>query len=576
MSIAGIFAYRYRQNSLLTHQCKQNLMLIGLAMHEYHSRYGCFPPRYTVDEDGQPLHSWRALLLPFLGEHYAHKRIDFSLPWDDPENLRTYDSPISVYQCPACKHTGTSCSYIAVAGSAASLTSGSGAPLYKFQGQPIMILESKSGIAHWASTEDLDLDQTAVLNQALPSKANSPHLYGLHGVSSGGGVEFLENGLSTASLLSKVQPVNPAFSRAKILSEFQKRGGPYRILNFSKPQDPPQIVEVEGESIDLSQLSLRKLESMFNIAVGAKDMALARSVAAYKCKLDQSGWIGLAEAAFQTEDFDGACYWLQEGLMTDGLSSARYSRLSPLMFRLPKFGEFEKFPAFMDAIRDYWIATEPGTERVFKPSNLASDTAHPLLILLHPAFSNQEFFDSEFCQGIAEKFQCTVVTCDGTERVGPTSFVWTEDYGSTFRGDVKRIAKVVSKLIADNKIKQPSQQILAGTFGGGFTATMVSRLEPNTYAGAVAICPNIAVAGSMTKFSIKSKEASQKQRYSLWYSAKQRGMGEFISKDILKNIPEVATDFSSEQVEFARQSTISPQLAERIKEGLKWFLDSHE
>src|SRR5262245_60216991 len=46
--------------------CSNNLKQIGLALHNYHDKYGALPPAYTVDEDGKPLHSWRTLILPFM------------------------------------------------------------------------------------------------------------------------------------------------------------------------------------------------------------------------------------------------------------------------------------------------------------------------------------------------------------------------------------------------------------------------------------------------------------------------------------------------------------------------------
>jgi hypothetical protein len=42
--------------------------MIALALHNYHDVYAAFPPAYTVDENGQRLHSWRTLILPWL-EH---------------------------------------------------------------------------------------------------------------------------------------------------------------------------------------------------------------------------------------------------------------------------------------------------------------------------------------------------------------------------------------------------------------------------------------------------------------------------------------------------------------------------
>lgn len=81
-------------------QCKIHLRRIGIALNAYASMYGAFPPAYTVNDEGQPLHSWRTLILPFLGEEQAYKQINLSKPWDDPENAAIRDLRLFTYTCP--------------------------------------------------------------------------------------------------------------------------------------------------------------------------------------------------------------------------------------------------------------------------------------------------------------------------------------------------------------------------------------------------------------------------------------------------------------------------------------------
>ena len=59
-------------------QCKNNLKQIGLALHNYHEKYQAFPPAYTVDATGKPLHSWRTLILPFVDQQALYDKIDLS------------------------------------------------------------------------------------------------------------------------------------------------------------------------------------------------------------------------------------------------------------------------------------------------------------------------------------------------------------------------------------------------------------------------------------------------------------------------------------------------------------------
>ncbi|NLE37777.1 MAG: DUF1559 domain-containing protein [Pirellulaceae bacterium] len=50
-------------------QCRLNQL--QLALQNYHDAHGCFPPAYIVDEDGRPMHSWRALIISTTFDHYG-------------------------------------------------------------------------------------------------------------------------------------------------------------------------------------------------------------------------------------------------------------------------------------------------------------------------------------------------------------------------------------------------------------------------------------------------------------------------------------------------------------------------
>jgi prepilin-type processing-associated H-X9-DG protein len=82
-------------------QCANNLKQINLAMLNYHDVYGTFPPAYLADENGQPMHSWRVLLLPFMEEKALYDQYDFDEPWDSPNNSRLAAQIPTVYQCPS-------------------------------------------------------------------------------------------------------------------------------------------------------------------------------------------------------------------------------------------------------------------------------------------------------------------------------------------------------------------------------------------------------------------------------------------------------------------------------------------
>ena len=81
-------------------QCTNNLKQIALALYNYEQMYNALPPAHTIDAEGQPLHSWRTLILPFLEQEPLHRSIDLTKPWNDPSNATALATRIAVFQCP--------------------------------------------------------------------------------------------------------------------------------------------------------------------------------------------------------------------------------------------------------------------------------------------------------------------------------------------------------------------------------------------------------------------------------------------------------------------------------------------
>lgn len=65
-----------------------NLRDVVLALREYHEDYGRFPPAVVTNANGQPLYSWRVLLLPYLPEGHDQRMpaFDLSQAWDSDVN----------------------------------------------------------------------------------------------------------------------------------------------------------------------------------------------------------------------------------------------------------------------------------------------------------------------------------------------------------------------------------------------------------------------------------------------------------------------------------------------------------
>lgn len=85
-------------------QCIINLKQIGIAMFNYESHWDCLPPAMIADASGRPMHSWRVLLLPYLGENSLYSSYNFDQPWDGPDNIQLEDRMPAVYRCPSDKN----------------------------------------------------------------------------------------------------------------------------------------------------------------------------------------------------------------------------------------------------------------------------------------------------------------------------------------------------------------------------------------------------------------------------------------------------------------------------------------
>ena len=172
-------------------QCKNNLKQIALALHLYHDQWNRFPPAYTVDADGRPLHSWRTLILPYLDQRRLYETIDLSIPWDDPSNQTAYETKVLAYRCPSIDIADAQTTYMAIVSPESCLRPVESSPLSEITddaGKTMMVIEVNSSQAvHWMSP--LDADEAMVLG--LGQTGELPHANVLHAVFVDGSVQPL-------------------------------------------------------------------------------------------------------------------------------------------------------------------------------------------------------------------------------------------------------------------------------------------------------------------------------------------------------------------------------------------------
>src|SRR5262249_28073198 len=146
------------------------------ALHNYHEKYGSFPPAYIADEKGRPMHSWRMLLLPFLEQQQLFDEYRFDEPWNGPHNSRLADRILAVFNCPSENHEkgrkGTQMtSYVAVLGPETAWPGDKPTKIRDFTdgtSQTLLVVEVANSGIHWMEPRDLHVLQ---MDHAINSKS---------------------------------------------------------------------------------------------------------------------------------------------------------------------------------------------------------------------------------------------------------------------------------------------------------------------------------------------------------------------------------------------------------------------
>jgi hypothetical protein len=138
----------------------QNLERIAAALNAYAADHGSYPLRVTRDSNNNPLHSWRVLILPYLGEEELYSRFDLTLAWDSPHNMQAAGDIPAVYQHPSAGEKLES-SYYVIAGPGTLFPAP--IPLGPDQisddpSQTILVIEGTPIVASGLWTEPVDLD----------------------------------------------------------------------------------------------------------------------------------------------------------------------------------------------------------------------------------------------------------------------------------------------------------------------------------------------------------------------------------------------------------------------------------
>ena len=184
-------------------QCSNNMKQIGLAIHNYESAFKSLPAAYTVDSDGNRLHSWRTLILPFMEQVNVYSKIDFSKSWDHPDNAFATQLEIPAYTCPSSSLPRGHTLYLAIVD-----------PLGVFPGETqtnfrdikdgtantVMVFETDhTSSVHWMEPSDADMEEFVV---AFSSPHRQSHTGGANCCFANGSVRFMSGSTAPATLRS--------------------------------------------------------------------------------------------------------------------------------------------------------------------------------------------------------------------------------------------------------------------------------------------------------------------------------------------------------------------------------------
>ncbi len=148
--------------------CDRNLKQIAIALQNYRSDFGTYPPTWVVNNAGERMHSWRVLLLPYLGEGDLYRKYKCDEPWNGPNNRQLVRDIPSMYRCPDASLPEGVTSYFAIVGPN-SMWCGDGRGISRRdvidpEGMTIMVCESKDRSTLWIEPDDIDSESVQGVN----------------------------------------------------------------------------------------------------------------------------------------------------------------------------------------------------------------------------------------------------------------------------------------------------------------------------------------------------------------------------------------------------------------------------
>ncbi len=215
--------------------CKNNLKQIAQAILGYESDHGCLPPAYVAGPDGKPWHSWRVLILPYLGRKDLFDSYNFKEPWNGSNNIKLARNMPDVFHCPNDKDANgkPTTNYLAVVGPDTVWPmnkSVSVKDIFDGSTQTILLVDMANSGINWMEPRDLSFEKVC-----KDDPSTNPDLFAPHGRK--GGLRYKWAGKSAAAFADGHQT---SFSSNFLSENFKalltRSGGEW--VNFDKDKGP--------------------------------------------------------------------------------------------------------------------------------------------------------------------------------------------------------------------------------------------------------------------------------------------------------------------------------------------------
>ena len=184
--------------------CRSNLQRIAEALKQYEIEHGTLPPAFIADSaTGKPMHSWRVLILPQLGESGLYTRYNFSEPWDGPNNTQLMSLMPDVFACPSDPDAKTKCetNYMVLVGPKTLFPGAKPATIAGITDDAettILVAEAPVAGIVWTAPKDLNAARMQfTINTGSTGEMGSYHPSGINAVMADGTSRFFEDNFPT-------------------------------------------------------------------------------------------------------------------------------------------------------------------------------------------------------------------------------------------------------------------------------------------------------------------------------------------------------------------------------------------